>query len=74
MAIRWTVAKIAHDAAEPAALLTILTTILMTDWREHLTPDEAKRVDELDDTKRAIIKERKLIHNRAKQRRHRSDT
>lgn len=46
----------------------------MTDWREHLTPEEAKRVDELDATKRAIIQERKLIHNRAKQRRHRSDT
>jgi hypothetical protein len=68
MAIRWTVAKIAHDAAEPAALLTILTTILMTDWREHLTQTEAQRLADLDEQTKAIRKEKRKIFDRARKR------
>lgn len=43
----------------------------MTDWREYLTPEEARLVDELDAIKRTITRQRQIIHNRAKQRRHR---
>lgn len=43
----------------------------MTDWRTHLTPDEAKRIAEIDRLKRDLLDERATLHNRAKQRRHR---
>ena len=44
----------------------------MTDWREYLTPAEVARLEAIDTLKRELLKERAALHNRAKQRRHRS--
>lgn len=40
----------------------------MTDWREHLTPDEAKRLDEIEATKLELRKEARKIFDRARKR------
>jgi hypothetical protein len=45
----------------------------MTDWREHLTPKEAKRLAEIEDKRRNLTTERQTLHNRAKQRKHRKE-
>ena len=46
----------------------------MTDWRAHLTPDEANRLAEIEDKRRKLTTERQALHNRAKQRKHRART
>lgn len=40
----------------------------MTDWREHLTPDEAKRLEDIEQTKAALRKEARRIFDRARKR------
>ena len=40
----------------------------MTDWREHLTPEEAARLAELDAQATAASKERRKIFDRARKR------
>lgn len=40
----------------------------MTDWREHLTPEEAARLDELDAQAKAASIERRKIFDRARKR------
>jgi hypothetical protein len=40
----------------------------LTDWREHLTPDEAARLAELDAQAKAASKERRRIFDRARKR------
>lgn len=40
----------------------------MTDWREHLTPEEAKRLDEIKDERRALSQESRRIFDRARKR------
>lgn len=45
----------------------------MTDWRTHLTPDEAERLSEIERKRSLLTTERQTMHNRAKQRKHRKD-
>lgn len=40
----------------------------MTDWREHLTPDEAQRLADLDEQTQTIRKEKRKIFDRARKR------
>lgn len=40
----------------------------MTEWREHLTPEEAQRLRELDEQAKAASKERRKIFDRARKR------
>ena len=40
----------------------------MTDWRDHLTPDEAERLRQLDQQARDGSKERRRIFDRARKR------
>lgn len=40
----------------------------MTDWREHLTPEEAKRLDEIEAVKLALRREHRRIFDRARKR------
>ncbi len=40
----------------------------MSDWREHLTPEEAERLRELDEQAKAASKERRRIFDRARKR------
>jgi len=40
----------------------------MTDWREHLTPEEAKRLEDIADEKRALSREARRIFDRARKR------
>jgi hypothetical protein len=40
----------------------------MTDWREHLTPDEAKRLDEIAEHVLALRREHRRIFDRARKR------
>lgn len=40
----------------------------MTDWRDHLTPDEAKRLDEIEAEKLALRREARRIFDRARKR------
>ena len=40
----------------------------MTDWREHLTPDEAERLRQLDEQAKAASKERRRIWDRCRKR------
>ena len=40
----------------------------MTDWREHLTSEEAKRLVEIDDERRALTREYRRIYDRARKR------
>ena len=46
----------------------------MTDWRDHLTFDEAKRLAVIEGKRRKLTIERQALHNRAKQRKHRAGT
>jgi hypothetical protein len=45
----------------------------MTDWREHLTPDEAARLRELDEQAKAASIERRKIFDRSRKRASRSE-
>lgn len=45
----------------------------MTDWRTHLTPDEAEHLSEIERKRNLLTSERQAMHNRAKQRKHRKD-
>jgi hypothetical protein len=45
----------------------------MTDWREHLTPDEAARLRELDEQAKAASIERRKIFDRSRKRANRSE-
>lgn len=45
----------------------------MTDWRTHLTLEEAARLDELDAQSKAASKERRKIFDRARKRANRVD-
>lgn len=40
----------------------------MTDWRDHLTTDEAERLRQLDQQAREASKERRRIFDRARKR------
>ena len=40
----------------------------MTKWRDHLTDDERRRLDEIDVEKRDLIAERRRIFDRARKR------
>lgn len=40
----------------------------MTDWRVHLTPEEAERLRQLDQQAREASKERRRIFDRARKR------
>ena len=40
----------------------------MTDWRDHLTQEEAVRLAELDEQAKAASKERRKIFDRARKR------
>jgi len=40
----------------------------MTDWRDHLTPEEAKRLDEIEAEKLALRREHRRIFDRARKR------
>ena len=40
----------------------------MTDWRTHLTPEEAKRLDEIEAERLALSRERRRIFDRARKR------
>jgi len=40
----------------------------MTDWRTHLTTDEAQRLTDLDEQTKAIRKEKRKIFDRARKR------
>jgi hypothetical protein len=40
----------------------------MTDWRSHLTPEEAQRLLELDAERRALTREYRRIFDRARKR------
>ena len=40
----------------------------MTDWRDHLTPEEAERLRQLDEQAREASKERRKIFDRARKR------
>jgi hypothetical protein len=40
----------------------------MTDWREHLTPDEAKRIEQIADEILALRREHRRIFDRARKR------
>lgn len=40
----------------------------MTDWRDHLTPDEAERLRQLDEQAKAASKDRRKIFDRARKR------
>lgn len=40
----------------------------MTDWRDHLTQDEAQRLAELDEQAKLASKERRKIFDRARKR------
>jgi hypothetical protein len=43
----------------------------MTDWLNHLTPEERARLDQIDRERAALTAERQKLHNRAKLRRFR---
>ena len=45
---------------------------IMTNWREHLTPEEAKRLDEIEAEKLALRREHRRIFDRARKRADRS--
>lgn len=40
----------------------------MTDWREHLTPDEAKRIEQIAEEVLALRREHRRIFDRARKR------
>ena len=40
----------------------------MTDWREHLTPQEAERLEQIEQTKRELRAEARKIFDRARKR------
>lgn len=44
----------------------------MTDWREHLTPEERQRLLDIDDERRALTREHRRIFDRARKRADRS--
>lgn len=44
----------------------------MTDWRDHLTPDEAKRLDDIKAEKLTLAREYRRIFDRARKRADRS--
>lgn len=41
-------------------------------WQSHLTPQEAKRLNQIDQTKRALYAERRILYDRAKKRKQRA--
>lgn len=46
----------------------------MTDWREHLNPKEANRLDEIESEKLALRQESRRIYDRARKRMERANT
>ena len=50
------------------ALNALARLLLMTDWRDHLTPDERKRMDEIKAERLALNREYRRIFDRARKR------